>query len=144
MRQRIQVTRILAAAAILGLGVLLALQAQAKTASADEIAERLKPSGELCLEGMDCGGAAPEEASGPAKSGDEVYAAVCAACHDSGAAGAPIIGDAAGWGDRLNKSLENLAASTINGMGAMPPRGGSNFSDEEILDAVEYMVNNTQ
>ena len=144
MKQRIQVTRILAAAAVLGLGLLVAMQAQARYGSAEEIAERLKPSGELCLEGMDCGGAAPEEASGPAKSGDEVYASVCAACHDSGAAGAPIIGDTAGWGDRLNKSLEDLAASTINGLGAMPPRGGSNYSDEEILDAVEYMVKNTQ
>lgn len=144
MKQRIQVTRILAAAAVLGLGLLVAMQAQARFGTPEEIAERLKPAGELCLQGMECGGAAAEVASGPAKSGSEVYSAVCAACHDNGVAGAPIIGDAAGWGDRLNKSLEDLASSTINGLGAMPPRGGSNFSDEEILAAVEYMVNNTQ
>jgi len=144
VKQKIQVSRILAAAAVLGLGLMVAMQAQARFGTPEEIAERLKPSGELCLEGMECGGAAAEVAAGPAKSGDEVYASVCAACHDSGAAGAPIIGDAAGWGDRLNKSLEDLASSTINGLGAMPPRGGSSYSDEEILDAVEYMVQNTQ
>ncbi|WP_404414958.1 c-type cytochrome [Marinospirillum sp.] len=144
MKQRIQVTRILAAAAILGLGALLALQAQAKTASADEIAERLQPAGELCLEGMDCGGAAVEEASGPARSGEEVYTSVCAACHDSGAAGAPVIGDAAAWGDRLDKSMDDLASSVINGLGAMPPRGGSNASDEEVMNAVEYLVEASQ
>lgn len=144
MRQKIQFSRIVAAAAVLGLGLLVAMQAQARFGTPEEIAERLKPSGELCLEGMECGGAAAEVAAGPALSGQEVYAGVCAACHDSGAAGAPIIGDAAGWGDRLDKSLEDLAASTINGLGAMPPRGGSNHSDEEIVAAVEYMLENTQ
>jgi cytochrome c5 len=144
VKQRIQVTRILAAAAILGLGALVAMQAQAKTASAEEIAERLQPAGELCLEGMDCGGAAVEEAAGPARSGEEVYSSVCAACHDSGAAGAPIFGDAAAWGDRLDKSMDDLASSAINGLGAMPPRGGSNASDEEIMNAVEYMVEAVQ
>ncbi|WP_245944331.1 c-type cytochrome [Marinospirillum perlucidum] len=143
MKQRIQVTRILAAA-VFGLGALLALQAQATTGSAEEIAERLKPAGELCLEGMDCGGAAVAEASGPARSGDEVYSAVCAACHDTGAAGAPKKGDAAAWSDRLNKSMDELASSVINGLGAMPPRGGSNASDEEIMNAVEFLVEASQ
>ncbi|WP_245751775.1 c-type cytochrome [Marinospirillum celere] len=140
MKQRIQVTRILTAAAVLGLGLMVAMQAQARFGTPEEIAERLKPSGELCLEGMECGAAAAEVAAGPAMSGEEVYASVCAACHDTGAAGAPRKGDTAAWGDRLNKSLDDLTASTINGLGAMPPRGGSNYSDEEIRDAVEFLV----
>lgn len=140
MRQKIQVTRAMVAAAVLGFGVLFGLQAQAKVGSSEEIAERLAPVGELCLEGMDCGGAAAQVAAGPAKSGDEVYASVCSACHDTGAAGAPLKGDAAAWGDRLNKSMEELTSSVINGLGAMPPRGGSNLSDEELADAVEFLV----
>jgi len=87
VKHNIQVARILAAAAVLGLGLLITAQATASTVSADTIAERLKPSGELCLQGMDCGGVAAPVVAGP-KSAEDVYNGLCMSCHDTGAAGA--------------------------------------------------------
>ncbi|MFK7160110.1 c-type cytochrome [Marinospirillum sp. MEB164] len=139
--------RMLAMAAILGLGGLVALQAQARTGTAEEIAERLRPVGELCLQGMDCGGApAPAPvASAGARSGSDVYNSICMACHTTGAAGAPMKGDVAAWADRLAQGMDTLYAHSIDGFignsGVMPARGGNpNLSDDEVKAAVDYLV----
>ena len=82
--------------------------------------------------------------SGP-RSGSEVYDAVCMACHTTGAAGAPKIGDAAAWSDRIPKGLETLIDHAINGFNAMPAKGGcASCPDEEIAAAVEYLVEESQ
>jgi len=76
------------------------------------------------------------------KSGDEVVKAVCGACHTTGAANAPKIGDKAGWGPRLKLGLDGLLKSSITGKGAMPPRGGvPDLSDTEIARAIVVMAN---
>lgn len=109
----------------------------------DEIRSRIAPIGSVCVQGEDCGQeAAPEEsASSEPRSGSEVYDAACAACHVSGAAGAPVTGDAGAWEGRVDKGLETLVSHAINGFNAMPAKGGcSSCSDEEIEVAVEYMV----
>lgn len=109
----------------------------------DQIRARIAPVGEVCLQGEDCGSAAPASAaasSGP-RSGSDVYAAACAACHTAGVAGAPITGNASSWGSRPDQGLELLVEHAINGLGAMPPKGGCGAcSDEEIEAAVEYML----
>lgn len=113
----------------------------------DEIRSRIAPVGEVCVEGEDCGEAsAPQEsASSEPRSGNEVYDAACSACHNSGAAGAPKLGDTGAWGDRIDKGLETLVDHAINGFNAMPAKGGcSNCSDEEIEVAVEYMVEESE
>ena len=74
------------------------------------------------------------------KSPDQLYQGACLACHSTGAAGAPKIGDAAAWQDRLGKGLDALISSAINGIGAMPPRGGSQLSDDQIRATVEYIL----
>ena len=58
------------------------------------------------------------------RTGEQIYKSICAACHDSGAVGAPKTGDAAAWGPRLALGHDGLTASAIAGKGAMPPRGG--------------------
>ena len=76
------------------------------------------------------------------KSGDEVVKAVCGACHTPGAAGAPKIGDKAGWAPRLKLGLDGLLKTSIAGKGAMPPRGGvPDLSDLEIARAIVVMAN---
>ena len=75
-----------------------------------------------------------------AKSGEEVYAAQCGACHAAGVAGAPKFGDKAAWAPRLGAGVDGLTASVIKGKGAMPPKGGSGASDAEIKAAVEFMT----
>lgn len=76
-----------------------------------------------------------------AKSAEEIYKSVCAACHDSGAAGAPKLGDNATWAPRLAKGQETLVKSALNGINAMPPKGGNpSLSDDDIKKTVEYML----
>lgn len=73
--------------------------------------------------------------------GKNAYASACFACHDSGAIGAPKLGDAAGWSARKDKGLEGLTSSAISGLGAMPPKGGAgHLSDAEIKNIVGYML----
>ena len=65
---------------------------------------------------------------------------VCAACHIAGVAGAPKIGDKEAWAERAEKGLEAQVAVVVAGKGAMPARGGSDLSDEELASAISYMV----
>lgn len=79
-------------------------------------------------------------ASNSAK-GKEVYDAACLACHMSGAAGAPKVGDKADWSGRLAQGMDALYSGAINGKGAMPPKGGRlDIADADIKAAVDYMV----
>ncbi|HSP30733.1 MAG TPA: c-type cytochrome, partial [Halomonas sp.] len=86
--------------------------------------------------------ASEEESGGSDLDGAALYASSgCAACHDSGVAGAPAIGDADAWAERLEKGSDELYASAINGIGAMPAKGGNpNLSDEEVMAIVDHMV----
>lgn len=75
-------------------------------------------------------------------SGADVYKANCAACHDSGAAGAPRTGDNAGWTSRIAKGFDTMVKNAIVGIGAMPPKGGNtDLDDVEVARAVAYMAN---
>ncbi|BBI54884.1 hypothetical protein HORIV_73050 [Vreelandella olivaria] len=66
---------------------------------------------------------------------------MCSACHESGAAGAPIRGDEEAWAERTEQGFATLLDHAINGIGAMPAKGGNpNLSDEEVEAAVAYMV----
>lgn len=75
------------------------------------------------------------------KTGEQVFQAQCAACHATGAAGAPKLGDAAAWGPRIKTGIETLLTSALKGKGAMGPQGGGDFSDFEIHRAVVYLAN---
>lgn len=76
------------------------------------------------------------------KTGEEIVQGVCGACHTTGAAGAPKIGDSAAWAPRLSAGLDGLTKSAIAGKNAMPPRGGAaDLSDVELARAIVYMAN---
>ncbi len=83
------------------------------------------------------------DANGPVvlKTGDQVFAAQCTACHTAGAAGAPKVGDAAAWGPRIKTGYDALLNSALKGKGAMGAQGGGDFSDVEVGRAVVYMAN---
>ncbi|WP_298453060.1 cytochrome c5 family protein [uncultured Marinobacter sp.] len=109
----------------------------------DEIRARIQPVGEVCLQGEECGeaAAATQTASSGPRSGSEVYDAVCMACHTTGAAGAPVIGNAGDWAPRVDQGMDTLIDHAINGFNAMPAKGGcASCSDEEIVAAVEHIV----
>jgi cytochrome c5 len=76
------------------------------------------------------------------QSAEAVYNAVCAACHASGLAGAPKIGDSAGWGPRIAQGYDTLLKHAIDGIRAMPPKGGNpDLDDVEVARAVVYLAN---
>lgn len=72
--------------------------------------------------------------------GEKLYKAVCFACHAVGAAGAPKYGDKAAWAPFIATGIDTMVKNAIHGVGAMPPRGGSQATDAEMHAAVEYMV----
>ncbi|MDP3422048.1 MAG: c-type cytochrome [Thiobacillus sp.] len=76
------------------------------------------------------------------KSGQEVYVAVCASCHDSGALGAPKFDARGDWAARLGQGYDTLVKHAIEGLRQMPARGGdSDLSDIEMARAVAYLAN---
>ena len=73
--------------------------------------------------------------------GKLVYQAVCAACHTSGLAGAPKLGDAVAWASRLSAGARPMFDSAIKGKGAMPPKGGNaSLPDADVRAAVDFML----
>ena len=75
-------------------------------------------------------------------SGSEVNQSACMACHASGAMDAPVTGDNDAWASLYeDKGLDELVHNAINGIRGMPARGGdSSLSDEEVRNAVVYML----
>jgi len=100
------------------------------------VARRIAPIAQLTV----------RDASAPRvyKTGEQVFQAVCSACHASGAAGAPKFGNASDWAPRIAQGFDTLWHTALTGKGAMPPRGGTSpddYSDYEIGLAVAYMAN---
>lgn len=87
--------------------------------------------------------AAPAAAT--ASSGKQVYDASCMACHATGAAGAPKLGDKGAWEPRIAQGMDTLVQHAINGIRAMPPRGAcGTCSDDDLKAAVDYMVSESK
>lgn len=75
------------------------------------------------------------------KTGEEVFNAVCTACHTPGALGAPKFGNKVEWGPRIKQGYQTLISHAESGIRQMPPRGGNpDLSDLEIARAVAYMA----
>lgn len=81
---------------------------------------------------------------GGSTDGEMIYTNVCAACHTTGAGGAPKL-EAAAWTGRMDKGAETLLANAINGFtgedGLMPAKGGrTDLTDEQVKAAVDFMT----
>ena len=77
--------------------------------------------------------------------GKEIYVVECALCHDEGEEGAPRLGKAELWTERLIKPEEEIISRAINGFvgedGEMPAKGGSDYlTDAEVAAAVRFMI----
>ena len=74
-----------------------------------------------------------------------IYSSSCSACHASGAAGAPKLGDKAAWVPRIKSGSEVLYNSAIKGKKAMPAKGGNvSLSNEDVKAVVDYMVSKAE
>ena len=151
--------------------VLLASTLLSHSVSAQNVADNIRPVGSICLAGQACVGtvagamneasgadaaepaieaaaeaaadAAPMEVAAAATEFDAAgaYQMSCNACHGTGAAGAPMLGDAAAWEARMEKGMEALMSNVINGVGAMPARGiCMTCSDDDLQAIVNYML----
>ena len=143
-------------ASLMSQGVDPSVQVQSEEA----IAKRLKPVGEVVVDPNQPGpapaaaaapvtvaAAAPASAApAPAAAGDtakgkSVYDTSCMACHATGAANAPKLGDKAAWAPRLKQGVDALHQAALKGKGAMPPKGGNlALSDADVNAAVDFMV----
>lgn len=147
----------LVASAVVALGMVLAGPALAsklsdQSGSADplgsrsilspaKIDARTQPSAKVCLQGEQCGAPVAAAAAAEPKTPEEIYNGSCVACHGSGVAGAPKVGDAAAWGPRIAKGADTLHKHAITGFNAMPPKGTcAACSDDEIIAVVDYMI----
>ncbi|HEY8608633.1 MAG TPA: c-type cytochrome [Noviherbaspirillum sp.] len=102
----------------------------------EAVAARLRPVADVGFTFRDAN--APKQL----QAGDVVYKAVCAACHDSGAAGAPKTGDAGAWSARISQGQATLVEHAIKGIRAMPAKGGNpDLDDVEVERAVVFMAN---
>ena len=120
------------------------------------VAERIRPVGQVYRSGEEHESSAPTvetpaepEPVATSMSGPQVYNAACLACHGAGIGGAPILGDAAQWADRLAQGADTLKEHAVQGYtgstGYMPPKGGRlDLADAEIEAAVDYMVGEAQ
>jgi|ETNmetMinimDraft_35_1059890.scaffolds.fasta_scaffold15780_2 cytochrome c5 len=122
------------------------------------IIENIRPVGQVCLAGASCAGArtapanttttAPAPSAAPPAVEETaafdvaaVYQQSCFACHGSGAAGAPLLGDAEGWALRLEKGRDVMIENTLNGLNSMPARGLCvDCSDDDLTALVDYMT----
>jgi cytochrome c5 len=106
------------------------------TENAEAIAARIQP---VAAEGF-----ALKDANAPKvlQNGQAVYTATCAACHATGAAGAPKAGDAGAWAARIKQGYDTLVQHAIQGIRAMPAKGGNpDLDDVEVARAMVYMAN---
>jgi len=104
--------------------------------NAQDIAARVRPVAEE--------GFAFKDINAPKvlQSGEAVFTAVCAACHATGAAGAPKSGDAGAWSARIKQGYDTLVQHAVQGIRLMPPKGGNpDLDDIEVARAVVYMSN---
>lgn len=111
---------------------------------AQAVDENIKPVGTVVV-GEEGGAAAGAAAAAAPRSGEEVFNSACMACHATGAAGAPKVGDKAAWAPRIAQGMDTLLRHAVDGLRAMPPRGTcANCSDDDLKAAVTYMVEQSQ
>ena len=118
-------------------------QVQKLMALYPKLIARIEPVGNVCFEGEECDvtvRAAGGSVDGEPRDGKAVYDAVCHTCHATGLLGSPALGDAGAWGPRIGKGKDTLYNHAINGFNAMPAKGGADIADEEVQNAVDYMI----
>ncbi|TWI62971.1 cytochrome c5 [Pseudoduganella lurida] len=104
--------------------------------SAESIATRLKPVADEGFTFKDA--SAPKVLQG----GEAIYTSTCQACHGAGVAGAPKVGDAGSWAARIAQGYDTVVKHAIEGIRAMPAKGGNpDLDDVEVARAVVFMAN---
>jgi cytochrome c5 len=107
----------------------------------DAIEQRIAPVGQVNTGAV----VAPAAAAAGPVDGKAIYEQACFACHGTGAAGAPKLGDSGAWSARIGQGMDTLNDHALNGFKGMPPRGGrADLDDDSVKAAVKYMVDNSK
>lgn len=107
-----------------------------------DLVARIAPVGKVCFNGEECDiniTVLAPKVEGQARDGESLYKAICATCHDAGLVGAPKTGTG-DWAPRIAKGKATLYDHATNGFNAMPARGGADITDEEVKNAVDYII----
>ena len=122
---------------------LFSVSSFAQDFSDEAIASRIAPISDVYIDGeiVTANTASASDEPAEPRTGEQVYGTFCIACHGTGAAGAPIKGDAAAWGPRIAQGEETLIKHALSGFNAMPAKGTcSNCSDDEIIATVKFLT----
>ena len=121
---------------------LISANSFAQDLSSAAVAQRIAPVGNVYLDGeiATAQQSTAQEPAGP-RSGEKIYNTYCVACHATGAAGAPIKGDAQAWQPRIAQGNNILLKHATEGFNAMPARGTcADCSDDEIAATIEFLI----
>jgi cytochrome c5 len=109
--------------------------------------QRLAPVGQVNIAGQTptpAAGQGPQVAKAKPMTGKQVYQNVCSACHGAGVLGAPKFGNKTSWAPHVAKGLATLKKHALHGFKQMPAKGGNPaLSDQEVINALEYMVSHS-
>jgi glucose/arabinose dehydrogenase/mono/diheme cytochrome c family protein len=84
--------------------------------------------------------AAPAAKEPKVHPGKQYYDLVCSGCHNSGASGAPVLGDYEQWQPIMEQPMALTRERVMNGYNAMPERGLCYTCDESgLMKMVDYM-----
>lgn len=119
-----------------------AAEEEASAASTPAASAPPAPAAEVAVAAPAAAAPAPAAATASVDlaAGKALYDKSCVACHAAGVAGAPKLGDKAAWAPRIAEGMDAIMNIAINGKGAMPPRGATTATDDELHAAVEYML----
>lgn len=129
---------------------MVSVQPQDNTRKIATAEERIKPVAKVVVAAASAPPAAQGATAAPSmtaptgaasNAGEATFNTACAACHKAGVLGAPKVGSKADWEPRFAQGLDTLVSHAVNGIRAMPPKGGNAaLSEQEIKDSVVYML----
>ncbi|MFT4058532.1 MAG: c-type cytochrome [Legionella sp.] len=103
---------------------------------------RIQPVGQVTIDGSATMATKALEAVPKKEPGQEIYEQHCTVCHKDGLAGAPKFRNEHDWSPRLlGRTLDDLVASSIKGLNAMPTKGTClKCSEDDLNAAIAYML----
>ena len=84
------------------------------------------------------------EAKGDVHPGEAGYEASCSSCHANEAIGAPVVGKKDAWAKVIAQGMDTVYDHAINGFNAMPPKGGTDLSNDQVKVIVDFMVSKSK
>ena len=115
-----------------------------ETPTTPDAPEAPAPKADAAAAGAAVAPAADNAGGADLAKGESIYNGACFACHKTGVAGAPLLGDKKLWAPRIATGMDAMLGSVVKGKGAMPPRAGTSLTDAELKNAIAYMVSKAQ